>query len=95
MNLDLPCIEASAKKIRQLIRQHWQVETFHRYKDVNIKEDRYSKARGKAGYKSMVNNFARLVQTLCSVDTKHDMKLFEKCVLALVVWLFILLTEQH
>ena len=28
-NIDLPCIPESATKLRQLIRQHWQVETFH------------------------------------------------------------------
>ena len=94
-NIDLPCIADSAHKLRQLIRQHWQVETFHQYKDINFKEDRYFKARTKAGHKSMVNNFARLVQTLCAVNTKHDIELFKNALLLLVALLIIFLAEQH
>ena len=94
-NLKLPRVAESATKLRQLIRQHWQVETFHQYKDVNLKEDKYFKARTRAGYKSMINNFARLVQTLCAVNTKYDIELFKNSVLLLVALLFIFLAEQH
>lgn len=94
-NINLPCLPKSANTLRQLIRQHWQVETFHQYKDVNLKEDKYFKARTRAGYKSMINNFARLVQTLCAVNTKHDMELFKNAVLLLVALLVIFLAEQH
>ena len=94
-NLDLPRVPESATKLRQLIRQHWQVETFHQYKDVNLKEDRYFKARTKAGYKSIVNNFSRLVQTLCAVNTKYDIESFRNAMLLLVAFLILFLAEQH
>lgn len=94
-NIDLPCTIATTTKLRALIRQHWQVETFHQYKDVNLLEDKYSKARSKAGYKSMINNFARLIQTICGVNSKHDIESFKNHLLLLVAFLFQFLTEQH
>jgi len=94
-NLDLSCNLATTTKLRALIRQHWQVETFHQYKDVNLLEDKYSKARDKAGYKSIINNFARLVQTICGVNNKHEMEMFKNHLLLLVAFLFLFLTEQH
>ena len=94
-NIHLPCNGEAAIKLRGLVRQHWQVETFHQYKDVNLLEDKYSKARSKAGYKSMINNFARLLQEICGVNNKHDIERFKNSVLLAIAFLFMFLTEQH
>ena len=94
-NIKLPCTIEGLIKLRSLVRQHWQVETFHQYKDANFLEDKYSKSRNKAPFKSMVNNLARLVQTLCGVNDKHAIQQFRNTLLLLVAFLFIFLAEQH
>ena len=53
-NLDLPFNLDTLKLLRDLIRQHWQVETFHQYKDYNLLED---------------NNFAYLLQQSCNYNS--------------------------
>ena len=85
-NVDVPLTMDSVKYFRQLIRKHWQVETYHQYKDMNLAEDRYSKSRKKAHYKSMLNNLAIMLHNTCGIKTKHQIEMFKNQVLMLVIF---------
>ena len=94
-NLNLPATTQTARTIRDLIKQHWRVETFHQYKDYNLLEDKYYKSREKAAYKSMINNLAYLIQKTCGFDNKHKIDALKMNILLLIAFLFTFLTEQH
>jgi hypothetical protein len=88
-NLDLPCTDETATKLRALIRQHWQVETFHQYKDINFKEDRYPKAKHKAAYRAIINNLSKLLQTMHGVKGVHDIANFKVETVLAIAFLFL------
>ena len=94
-NLDLPHNLEGLTNLRQLITNHWQVETFHQYKDYNLLEDKYFKSRIKAGFKSIIANFSYLLQQKCNINSKHKIKSFKNSLLLMIGLLFFFLAEQH
>ena len=94
-NVKLPDEISTVKTFRDLIRQHWQVETFHQYKDYNLLEDKYFKSRLKAGYKSIINNFSYLLQQSCNFKNKHKINNLKNSLILMIGFIFIFLAEQH
>ena len=94
-NIDLPNTLNTLKILRQLIKQHWQVETFHQYKDFNLLEDKYYKKKEKASYKSIIANFSFILQQSCSINNKNNIDSLKTKILLLLGFLFFFLTEQH
>ena len=88
-NVELPDEISTVKTFRDLIRQHWQVETFHQYKDYNLLEDKYFKSRLKAGYKSIINNFSYLLQQSCKFNNKHKINNLKNSLILMIGFIFI------
>lgn len=94
-NLDLSNTLETLKSLRNLINQHWQVETFHQYKDYNFLEDKYFKSRLKSGFKSIINNFSYILHQGCNFNNKHKIDSFKNSLLLLIGIFIYFLAEQH
>ena len=59
-----------------LIKQnHWQVETFHKMKDVWFKEDRYHKSKQNASSYSFINNLLAFITQFLGIKQQNEMKI--------------------
>ena len=59
-----------------LIKQHhWQVETFHKMKDVWFKEDRYHKSKQNASSYSFINNVLAFITQILDIKHQNELKI--------------------
>ena len=94
-NLDVQLTQEATKRLRDLVRQHWQVETFHKYKDLHFVEDRFAKSSSKAVILALKNNLTRALQTSFGVNGKYTIQRFNITILSLLAFLWIFLAEHY
>ena len=72
--INKPLSKELAQEFRDLIKGHWAVENFHKYKDINLKEDSYHKSISQACAQNYFNNLAFTVHQYISTQKFKKLK---------------------
>ena len=67
---------------------HWSVESFHKIKDVWLKEDRYHKCKENAPFIAVINNLLAFVYDKFGIKQKNKLKVFELALYEALISLF-------